>query len=102
MLKVTVASPALDHIQGLAKLSGKPYSMFKQTVYYHIVDKNGVEELYPEKGNLLVEKDAVGNGIPYAPGIYFVHPSSFRLDRNGGLEIGTRLVRQAPASVKPV
>lgn len=95
MLKVTVASTSLDHIQGLSKTSGKPYSMFKQTVYFHIVDKNGVEELYPEKGNILVEKDAVGNGLAYSPGIYQVHPSSFRLDRNGGLEVATRLIAES-------
>ena len=102
MLKVTVASSALDHLSGVSKVSGKPYSMFKQTVYFHTVDKDGVEQLYPEKGNLLVEKDSAGNGIPYLAGIYHVHPSSFRLDRNGGLEVATRLVRVAVAPVKPI
>lgn len=102
MLKVTVASSALDHISGLSKTSGKPYSMFKQTVYFHTVDKDGVEQLYPEKGNVLVEKDAAGNGLAYPPGIYYLHPSSFRLDRNGGLEVATRLVRAPVVPVKPV
>lgn len=94
MLKVTVASAALDNIAGIGKISGKPYSLFKQTVYFHTVDKDGVEAMYPEKGNILVEKDAQGNGIAYAPGIYELHPSSFRLDRNGGLEVATRLARK--------
>lgn len=93
MLKVTVASSSLDHMQGIAKITQKPYSMFKQTVYFHTVDKDGVEMLYPEKGNILVEKDVHGNGIAYAPGIYQLHPSSFRLDAYGGLEVATRLVR---------
>lgn len=99
MLKVTVASAALDHIQGIAKVSGKPFSFFKQTVYFHTVDKDGVELLYPEKGNLLVEKDANGNGIAYSAGSYDLHPSSFRLDRNGSLECATRLVRRAVKAV---
>lgn len=94
MLKVTVASAALDNIAGISKISGKPYSLFKQTVYFHTVDKDGVELLYPEKGNLLVERDAQGNGLAYAPGIYDLHPSSFKLDRNGSLEVATRLVRR--------
>lgn len=94
MLKVTVASAALDHISGISKVSGKPYSLFKQTVYFHTVDKDGVELLYPEKGSVLVEKDTQGNGLPYTPGTYDLHPSSFRLDRNGGLEVATRLVRK--------
>lgn len=94
MLKVTVASAALDHISGISKVSGKPYSMFKQTVYFHTVDKDGVELLYPEKGSVLVEKDVSGNGLAYSPGIYDLHPSSFRLDRNGALEVATRLVRK--------
>ena len=94
MLKVTVASAALDHISGTSKVSGKPYSLFKQTVYFHTVDKDGAEFLYPEKGNLLVEKDAQGNGLAYAAGTYDLHPSSFKLDRNGSLEVATRLVRR--------
>lgn len=98
MLKVTVASAALDHIAGVSKVSGKPYSMFKQVVYFHTVDKDNVEMLYPEKGAVLAEKDTNGNGIPYAPGVYLLHPSSFRLDRNGGLEVAARLVKMP---VKP-
>lgn len=102
MLKVTVASSALDPITGISTKTGKPYSLFKQTVYFHIVDKNGVEELYPEKGNVLVEKDAAGNGLSYPSGTYFVHPSSFKLGAYGGLEIATRLVRQTAAPAKTV
>ena len=94
MLKVTVASAALDHIAGTSKASGKPYSLFKQTVYFHTVDKEGIELLYPEKGVVLTEKDSQGNGIPYAPGIYDIHPSSFRLVSYGSLEVVTRLVRR--------
>lgn len=94
MLKVTVASAALDNISGVSKISGKPYSLFKQTVYFHTVDKEGVELMFPEKGNLLVERDAQGLGIPYPVGLYDVHPSSFKLDRNGSLEVATRLVRR--------
>lgn len=93
MLKVTVASSALDHIHGISKVSQKPYSMFKQTVYFHTVDKDGVEMLYPEKGSVLVDKDVNGNGIPYIAGIYNIHASSFRLDRNGALEVAPRLIR---------
>lgn len=95
MLKVTVASSALDHMTGLGKESGKPYSMFKQTVYFHTVDKDGVPNMFPEKGNVLVEKDAHGNGLAYAPGVYQLHPSSFRLDNYGGLQVATRLVALA-------
>ena len=94
MLKVTVASAALDHISGISKVSGKPYSLFKQVVYFHTVDKDGVEMLYPEKGSVLVEKDTNGNGLAYSAGIYELHPSSFRLDRNGALEVAARLVRK--------
>lgn len=89
-IKVTVASASLDLIPYTSK-NGKTGSLFKQTVYFHTVDKENVPMMFPEKGSILVEKDANGNGLAYAPGVYQVHPSSFKLGAFGSLEVATRL-----------
>lgn len=98
MIRVTVASVDLQHLHGTSKVSGKPYSMFKQVVYYHTLDKIGGPLPYPEKGEVMVDKDNVGQGIPYAIGIYQLHPSSLYLDRNGALTIAPKLVPLKSAS----
>lgn len=91
MIKITVASAELQHLHGNAKATGRPYSMFKQVVYFHTLDKNGQPLPYPEKGEVMVDKDNLGQGIPYQPGIYQLHPSSLYLDRNGGLVVAPKL-----------
>lgn len=91
MIKVTVSSAELNHVQGIAKMTGKQYSFYKQSVYFHTLDKSGNANPYPEKGEVPVEKDAVGQGIAYAPGEYILHPASLYLDRNGNLAVAPRL-----------
>jgi len=91
MIKVTVSSTDLNHIHGTAKGTNKPYSFFKQSVYFHTLDKQGNPNPYPEKGEVSVDKDNVGQGIPYAPGDYVLHPASLYVDRNGNLAVAPRL-----------
>ena len=93
MIKVTVSSSDLNHVQGIAKATGKQYSFYKQSVYFHTLDKSGNANPYPEKGEVLVEKDAVGQGVAYAPGEYILHPASLYLDRNGNLAVAPRLAQ---------
>jgi Helix-destabilising protein len=96
MIKVTVHSAELRHIHGNAKATGKPYSMFSQVVYFHTLGRDGNPNPFPEKGEILVEKDSVGQGIPYAPGDYLLHPNSFYVGRNGALEVAPKLAVAKP------
>ena len=98
MIKITVHSADLQHLHGTSKVSGKAYSMFKQVAYFHTLDKTGNPLPFPEKGEVMVEKDNVGQGIPYAPGLYQLHPSSLYLDRNGQIAVAPKLV---PLQSKP-
>ncbi len=92
MLKATVVSSETRNMQGLAKLTNKPYSMFIQTVYFHTFDKSGNPNPFPEKAEIILEKDEVGNPKYYAVGEYVLHPSSLYLDRNGSLVVAPKLV----------
>ena len=92
MIKITVHSAELQHLHGTSKTSGKAYSMFKQIAYFHTLDKSGNPLPFPEKGEVMVEKDNMGQGIAYAPGLYQLHPTSLYLDRNGQIAVAPKLV----------
>lgn len=92
MIKATVTSAEVRNMQGIGKTSGKPYNLFFQTVYFHLADKAGNPQPFPEKTEIILEKDAVGNPKSFAPGNYQLHPSSFFIGRSGSLEVAPRLV----------
>lgn len=96
-IKAIVHSAEVRHQQGNAKASGKPYSLYFQTAYIHTMDRQGNPNPYPEKFEVILEKDAVGNPIVHQPGEYLLHPSSVYVGRFGSLEISPRLapVKQA-------
>lgn len=95
MIKVTITSAELRQMQGNSKTSGKPYNLFFQTAYFHTLDKAGNPNAFPEKAEIIVEKDEVGNGKAYAPGAYILHPASIYVGRNGDLGVAPRLVPAA-------
>jgi len=92
MIKVTVASAETRQMQGIGKSSGKAYNLFFQTVYAHTLDKSGQPAPFPEKLEIIVDKDEVGNPKPYQPGAYLLHPASIYVDRNGSFAVAPKLV----------
>lgn len=92
MIKVTVTSADTRQMQGTSKTSGKAYNLFFQTVYAHTLDKNGNPLPFPEKVEIILDKDEVGNPKAYAPGAYVLHPASLYVDRNGSFGVAPKLV----------
>jgi len=92
MIKVTVTSADTRQMQGVGKVSNKPYNLYFQTVYAHGMDKNGQPLPFPDKAEIILEKDEVGNPKAYPPGSYILHPASVYIDRNGSFAVAPRLV----------
>lgn len=86
MITVEVHSIDLQTINYKNK-KGEPAQMFKQEAYVHLIDRQGKKKPYPEKTTISVPVNASGHPVPYAPGQYLLHPSSFYLDRFGGLSV---------------
>lgn len=98
MIKVTVAQSTVRQMSGTSKTTGKPYDMRFQTVYLHTVDQDGNPPPYPEKTEVILNKDQAA----FPVGEYQLHPSSVYIDRNGSPAISLRLtpVAKAPAPAK--
>lgn len=94
MIKVTVSSTELRHIKGVSKVSQKPFDFHTQTVYFHTLDKQGNPNPYPEKGEVIVERDPASQiATAYPAGEYVLHPGSLYVNRNGGLEVAPKLAQ---------
>lgn len=91
MIKVSVTSTEVRNQSGTAKVSGKPYSLNFQTVWVHTFDKHGTANPYPEKVEIILEKDQQGAALFYTPGDYILHESSVYVDRSGNLAVSPRL-----------
>lgn len=87
MIKVEIHSAELQTINYTSKRNGQPAQMFKQEAYVHLMDRQGKAKPYPEKTSLPVPLDQNGRPQAYAAGVYQLHPSSFYLDRFGGLSV---------------
>ena len=72
MIKITVASPALNEISYTDKKDGSPKVLRLQHAYAHTVDSEGVHGLYPEKFEFILPRSGL-----YVPGEYTFHPSAF-------------------------
>lgn len=92
MIKVTVPAMPTRNQKGIGKASGKPYDMEFQTVYFHTMMKDGTALPFPEKCEIILDRDGQGFPIVNAPGEYQLHPNSLYVDRNGSLAVAPRLV----------
>jgi len=93
MIKVTVLEAPIRNMKGTGKTSGKPYDLDFQTVWLHTVGADGTPSPFPEKTEIILDRDAAtGRTTPYTPGEYTLHPSSIRLDPRGNPEVALRLV----------
>ena len=59
---------------------------------WQIHDRQGKPNPYPEKVEIILEKDKDGAALFYTPGEYTFAPESIYVDRNGSLAISPRLV----------
>jgi len=92
MLKVSVTSTEVRNQSGNAKASGKPYSLNFQTAWFHTYDRTGNKNPYPEKVEIILDKNADGAALFYTPGDYQLHPNSIYVDQAGKLAIQPRLI----------
>jgi len=92
MINVLVHSPALREQPYKSKKDGSPQVLHLQTVYFHLIDKEGVAEPYPVKVEMFAPRNAQGLPVAYQPGKYQLHPSSIYLDQGGRLAVAPRLV----------
>lgn len=96
MIQISVKSTEVRNQSGNAKASGKPYSLNFQTVYVHTFDRNGKPNPYPEKVEIILEKDDNGAALYHQLGEYTLAPQSLYVDRSGNLAISPRLVKLNP------
>ena len=97
MLKISVTSAEVRNQRGNAKASGKPYDLYFQTVYVHTFDRSGKPNPYPEKTEIILDKDEHGSPLVYPVGDYILAPSSIYVSRNGDMAVQPRLVKPQPA-----
>lgn len=91
MIRVSVKSTDVRNQSGNAKATGKPYSLDFQTVYVHTYDRKGNPNPYPEKVEILLDRDQSGAALFYPVGEYVLAPASIYVARNGDLDISPRL-----------
>ena len=96
MIKVSVTSTEVRNQSGNAKVTNKPYSLNFQTVWFHTHDRNGQPNPYPEKAEIILEKDKDGAALFFPVGDYTLAPSSVYVDRQGNLAISPKLVPLKP------
>lgn len=101
MIQVSVTSTEVRNQSGTAKASGKPYSLNFQTAWLHTLDRQGVKNPYPEKAEIILEKDAQGAALFYPVGEYTLAPQSVYVDRSGNVAIAPRLVPLKTATPRP-
>jgi hypothetical protein len=91
MIKVSVPSAVVRNQSGIGKTSGKAYNMDFQTVYLHTVGRDGKVAPFPEKVEIILDRNEQGQPLPYAPGEYQLHPSSVYVGRDGNPAVALRL-----------
>ena len=91
MIQISVKSTDVRNQSGTAKASGKAYSLNFQTVYAHTYDRNGKPNPYPEKVEIILDKDTNGAALFWPIGEYTLAPESVYVDRSGNMAVSPRL-----------
>lgn len=99
MIKVSVTSTEVRNQTGHAKATGKAYSLNFQTAWFHTVDRHGIVLPFPEKAEIILEKNEQGAALFYPAGEYTLAPWSFYIDRSGNLAVSPKLVTLKPKAV---
>jgi hypothetical protein len=87
MIKIVVDSSEIVERRGVSKTSGNDYHLRIQTAYAFTVKDSGAVSQFPDKFEILLEKDVA----PYAPGNYTLAPSAVFVGRDGRIELRPRL-----------
>ena len=66
-----------------------------------VPDRKGNPNPYPEKVEIILDKNAEGAALFYPAGDYTLSPNSIYVDRNGSLAIAPRLVPIPKAAARP-
>lgn len=98
MIQVSVTSTEVRNQSGTAKASGKAYSLNFQTAWIHTFDRAGKKNPYPEKVEIILDKNEQGAALFYPVGEYSLAPESIYVDRSGSLAIAPRLIPLKPAA----
>lgn len=98
MIQVSVTSTEVRNQRGIAKASGKQYDINFQTVWFHTHDKQGNKNPYPEKTEIILEKNEQGAALFYPVGEYTLAPGSLYVDRSGNLAVSPRLTKLVPTA----
>lgn len=103
MLKITVPSTDVRNMQGIGKASGKPYDLNFQIGYVYTCDKAGNMNPFPEKIELMLDKNpATGLVASHPVGDYVLSDNSIYVDRGGNLAIRPQLTPiKASPSARP-
>lgn len=88
MIKIAVSSPEIVERKGIAKTSGKDYHLRIQTAHAFTVSPEGVVAEFPDKFEILLDKDQP----PYQRGNYTLSPSAVFVSREGRMEVRPRLI----------
>lgn len=100
MIQVSVTSTEVRNQRGTAKATGKAYDLNFQTVWFHTFDRNGTKNPYPEKSEIILEKNEQGAPLFWPIGEYTLSPSSVYVDRNGNLAVAPRLQALKPKAAQ--
>jgi hypothetical protein len=97
-LLIEIGSTEVATRSGVSSRTGKPYNIAEQTAWLH---REGQQ--YPDKIRISLEQGQ----MPYQPGNYDLHPSSFYVDKFGSLAVRPVLISRpaeqrapAPAPVR--
>jgi len=94
MIAIEVKEATAREISGNSKGTNKPYSFGVQTIWAHVVEKDGKPSAYPIKTEVMLD-----NGkAPYPVGQYVLDPSSVYVNRNGRLDLSVRLMPRKVAA----
>lgn len=91
MIRVSVKSTDVRNQSGNAKATGKPYNLDFQTVYIHTCDRKGNPNPYPEKVEIMLDRNEQGSALFYPIGEYVLAPQSIYVGRSGDLSISPKL-----------
>lgn len=93
MIRISIDNPEVTTRSGVAKATGKPYTVREQEGWAYMYDKNGRIESHPRaiKINLRETEPA------YAVGDYILQAQSLYVGKFGSLEVGSLVLVKAPA-----
>jgi Helix-destabilising protein len=81
LIKFTITSTELRNHRGVSKSNQKPFDMYFQTAWAHTTDKSGAPHPYPQRVEIMLQKNQQGEPVPYAQGEYQPSPASFFVDK---------------------